>query len=82
MSRYSNSQQFLLLPDVSRPGNDLILVAYVLTQPIPGAVFSIPDSDYQDPLRDSAGHDRTVRLIRADTSRGYVLVPEGSGCFK
>jgi hypothetical protein len=60
MSRYSNSQQFLLLPDVSRPGNGPILVTYVITQPILEAVFSIPDNDYQDPLWDSAGHDRTV----------------------
>jgi hypothetical protein len=38
---------------------------------------SLRASDYQNPLQDSAGHDRTVRLIRADTPRGYVLVPEG-----
>jgi hypothetical protein len=39
-------------------------------------------SDYQKPLPVSAGHDRTVRLVSADNSRRYVLVPDVSGCFR
>jgi hypothetical protein len=39
-------------------------------------------SNYRDPLPDSAGRDRTVRLVSADISRRYVLVPDVSGCFR
>ncbi len=39
-------------------------------------------SDYQNPLQDSAGHDRTVRLASADISGRYVLMREVTGCFR
>jgi hypothetical protein len=39
-------------------------------------------SDYQDPLPNSAGHHRIVRLASADTSHRYALVPDVDGCFR
>jgi hypothetical protein len=39
-------------------------------------------SDYQHPLPDSSGHDRTPRLTRVDTSQRCVLVPDVDGCFR
>lgn len=41
---------------------------------------NLRSSDYQNPLPDSAGHDRTLRLTSAYTSQRSVLVPDVSGC--
>ena len=38
-------------------------------------------SDYEKSLLDSAGHDGTLLMASADTSRQYVLVPDVGGCF-
>lgn len=44
--------------------------------------LNLRSSDYQKRLPDSAGHDGTVLLTRSDTSRQYVLLPDGDGCFR
>lgn len=39
-------------------------------------------SYYHNPLPDSSGHDRTVRLASTDASRRYVVVPDVGGYFR